>query len=103
MRKTLVLTSSLVAAALTGCSPLVGSVYTDVKFPSYYQGAAEKGMGSKSGSGTVINILGVYAAGDASVQNAANTGGIKTIHTVDHHYWSILGVYQKWTTTVTGE
>jgi hypothetical protein len=90
---------------LVGCATntLQGFIYHDVKFPSYYQGAAEKGPGSKTGTAMVVNYLGWIAMGDASVQAACTNGGISTIHTVDHDSWNVLGIYSKFTTRVTGE
>ena len=104
MKKTLLVASF---ALLSGCmivpSPVPGIWYTDVKYPSYYQGAAEKGPGSKSGMAEAQTILGLIATGDASIDAACKAGGISSINTVDHKGWQVLGVFGKWTTLVTGE
>jgi hypothetical protein len=93
------------ALLLTGCAgpaPLQGSWYSDVKYPSYYDGASDNGAGPKSGDSQMMSIMGVVAMGDASVKEACSKGGISKIHTVDHHFYNVLGIYQTWTTLVTG-
>jgi hypothetical protein len=91
---------------LGGCamapSPMYGFFYTDVKYPSYYDGADTLGPGAKTGMATAQNILGLVAVGDASAQAACKAGGITKVHTVDHQAWSILFFYAKYTTIVTG-
>ena len=105
-----------------GCSPFRALVYTDVKEPglgrpdgltgvySYssattvsYEIDNSKGAGSKTGSGSVINILGLFAFGDASIAGATEDGNIKTIHTIDGTYRNFLFIFSSWTTQVTGE
>jgi hypothetical protein len=80
-----------------------GFLYTDLKYPSYYDGAAEKGPGSKSGTSQAVCYLGLVATGDASIDAACRNGGIATIHSVDTHGTSVLGLFATYTTTVTGE
>lgn len=95
------------AGLLGGCavvgSPVPGLWYTDVKYPSYYDGAAEKGPGSKVGSSKATSILGLIATGDASVEAACRNGGIANVHTVDIEAMSLLGLFATFTTRVTGE
>lgn len=99
----------LAAAALSfsGCaqtiSPLPGLLYTDVKYPSYYDGVEASGPGSKRGTASATSILALIATGDASIEAAAKNGGIKTIRTADTHGTSILGLFSTYTTIVTGE
>ena len=95
--------SMLFGGCAAGPNPLTGFWYSDVKYPGYYDGASERGVGSKTGDATATSILGLVATGDASISAACSKGGIKTINTVDHHYTNILGLYAKWTTVVTGE
>ena len=109
MRKELLFLGVLLGGAgLTGCgslapAPMYGWAYTDIKYPSYYDGADNKGPGSKTGTSSAVGILGVVAVGDASVAAAARDGGITTINTVDNKGTSILGIYAKYETIVTGE
>ncbi len=92
---------------LTGCAvvgaPVVGSIYTDVKYPSYYHGVEASGPAMKTGTAQAASILGIVATGDASVAAACRNGGIKKISTIDTHATNILGLYATWTTVVTGE
>ena len=107
MRRLAIAISCLGLAGLFGCavapSPLPGSIYTDIKFPSYYQGVDTSGPGSKRGEAQSTSVLGIVATGDSSIEAAARNGGIKKIHTADTHSTSVLGLYATYTTVVTGE
>lgn len=89
---------------LTSCgmvsSPVTGFVYQDVKSPV---AVTSNSGSSKVGTAQATTILGVYAAGDASVEAAAKSAGITKIHHVDQHATSILGIYGTYTITVYGE
>jgi len=105
----------------SGCSPLRGLIVTNVDEPGVvvpqeflFQNQAPrhmasytletgKGPGSKCGTVTVHNILGLFAFGDVSVEGAADSAGINTIHTIDSSIFNFLGIYRSWTTKVTGE
>ncbi len=60
-------------------------------------------VGSKVGKAQMVNYLGWIAQGDASIQAAAENGGISKIKTSDYHYDSLLGIINKTTTIVTGD
>jgi len=74
----------LFCLVVVGCSPFRGLIYTDVTEPGLgrpeslysastlvnYELDQGKGPGSKKGEGTVINILGLFAFGDASIAGA---------------------------------
>lgn len=77
-------------------------IYGNVKYPSAYSGASEKGPGPKKGISKAQNIMGLIAVGDASVEAACKAGSISEVATVDHEYMSILGVYVEWSTIETG-
>ena len=102
--KYLVIVGLLGLVVMTGCvmptgSPVSAGIYTDVTGPS----AVGPATGfSKVGQSEAMGIL-VFASGDASIEAAAKAGGISKIHHVDVHYFGILGVYAKATTTVYGE
>jgi hypothetical protein len=91
-------------AFLAGCasvaSPLAGAIYTDVKAPVT---ATSNSGASKVGTSTASSILGLVAMGDASIDAAAKSAGIKKIQHVDYHSTSILGLYSTFTVTVYGE
>lgn len=87
---------------LSSCSALgsVGAIYTGTTSPLT---ATSNQIGSKVGESHSISVLGLVAIGDGGVQEAANKAGIKKISTVDTKTMSVLGVFTKTTTVVTGE
>jgi hypothetical protein len=104
MMKSLRRFAVLLLAAAPGCAlaaaPVTGFVYSDVKYGG--EPTEAKGM-SKHGMAEAQSILGIVGQGDASVKAACANGGITTIHHVDYHAWSILGIYAKFTVHVYGE
>jgi TRL-like protein family len=97
--------SLLVAAhLLTGCvtaaSPVVGAIYTAVKFGD---SVTSNAVGPKTGESCATSILGLVATGDASVDTAAHLGGISAVSHVDHRTTNILGIYSEYCTTVHGQ
>ncbi|MEA1926646.1 MAG: TRL-like family protein [Candidatus Auribacterota bacterium] len=96
---------AVMAVAAVGCvsptgAPIMGWIYTDVTGPGY--AIDSSASFSKVGTSEASAIICV-ATGNASVQKAAQSVGIKKIHHVDVQYMSILGLYGKVTTTVYGE
>ncbi|HKJ42899.1 MAG TPA: TRL-like family protein [Sunxiuqinia sp.] len=93
-----------IALFFTSCaavkSPLLGSLYTDVKAPV---AVTSNSNSSKVGSAEATSILGLVATGDASIEAAAKSAGITKIHHVDEYSTSILGVYATYTVYVYGE
>lgn len=87
---------------LSSCGAIgpVGAIYTATTSPLT---ATSNKIGPKVGESHCISILGLVALGDGGVQEAANKAGIKKISTIDTKTMSILGVYTKTTTVVTGE
>lgn len=65
--------------------------------------ATSNKIGSKVGTSKATVIIGLYFNEDASIQSAAQDGGISKISTVDIKYGSILGLVQTYETIVTGE
>jgi hypothetical protein len=57
----------------------------------------------KVGVGSCVNILGLFALGDASIQSAAEQAGIETIHHVDVESFRILFLYSRYQVRVYGE
>ena len=92
----------LFAASISGCAAtgMNGWLYTGVTEPVNATNAAQ---GSQTGEASCINVLGIVAAGNCSIDEAARQGGIKAIKTVDKKRSSVLGLYVKETTIVTGE
>ncbi|RAX58806.1 hypothetical protein CCZ01_01010 [Helicobacter monodelphidis] len=95
------LTGCGVGAVMTG-DPVFGVVYADVNAPT--KGAiGEGGAMTKVGEASCESILSLVAKGDCSVAAAAKNGGITQVSAVDHHTMSILGIYVKYTTKVSGK
>ena len=92
------------ALMLTSCamtsSPVTGFVYQSTKGPIT---ATSNGLGSKVGKSPATSILGAIGTGDASIEAAAKSAGIKKISHVDYEGSNILGIYAKHTTIVYGE
>ena len=90
---------------LVGCGvkapvvPPAGWVYNSQQSPLF----PGKETGSKVGTSKSICILGLVGVGDASINAAANNGGITQIKHMDYDYFNVLGVYQRYTTIVRGE
>ncbi len=57
---------------------------------------------NKVGRSTMRSIFGFYAQGDASIQTAAQNGGIAHIHHVDVETTSVFGIIADVTTIVYG-
>jgi hypothetical protein len=100
--KTLALVLSCVVV-LSGCTaahgPAVAPLTINMKGPV----SAGPAMTSpKVGRAEAWGIL-LFATGDASIEAAANNGGIKRIHHVDQETFNILWLYARYTTIVHGE
>ena len=85
----------------TVSSPVgIGALYTDVQSGLT---ATSNNVGSKVGTASATNVLGLVATGDASINAAAKAGGIKKISHVDVRSTTILGMFSKHETVVYGE
>lgn len=89
---------------LGGCGAIApyqpGGLYTSYDSPRQ---ATQNAVGAKTGKACQTNILGMIATGDASIQAAANKGGVSKIATVDTHFQHILGIFSKTCTRVSGK
>lgn len=92
--------SLFLGCAAYSVSPLTGFVYSDVKAPLV---ATNSPQYSKMGVAEAESILGIIARGDASIEAAIKNGGITTIHHVDFHSTSVLGIYAKFKVIVYGD
>lgn len=92
------------AIALTSCAsvkaPISAYVYQDVTSGGAVTGNS---LGTKVGTASVKSILGIYAAGDASIQAAAQSAGITKISHVDERAHNILGIIATYEVIVYGE
>lgn len=93
----------LVMAGFTGCASIypTGSLYTDVKIPM--EMGSDSSACPKTGVSKANTYLSLFAVGDASIQAAAQNGGITKINTVDWDVENLLGILGTYKTTVCGE
>lgn len=98
------LAACALAATLAGCatatSPVSGLIYSNVTGPIGVTGSSDKP--TKVGRSSARSFFGLYATGNASIEEAARNGGITKIHHVDHETQIILGVIADFTTVVYG-
>ncbi len=59
--------------------------------------------GSRSGEACSSNILGLFAMGDSSTETAKKNGRISRVASVDSKLTSVLGLFGKRCTVVTGQ
>lgn len=97
-------TAMLLGLSLAGCasvsSPVPGLMYSNMKLPMAATGSAKEP--TRVGRATVRSFFGVVATGDASIQTAAQNGGITEIHHVDYEAQSVFGVVSDFTVVVYG-
>ena len=87
-------------------APPPGFIYTHYHAPLQTNMERTPASGLKVGkaSTTAISVwLFSFAWDDASIEKAAQNGGITKIHYADYEFMQVLGVYGKFTTTVYGE
>src|SRR5262249_18780577 len=73
--------------------PPVGILFTSYKAPLDYTLEGNP-VGSKSGMSSTFSIIGCVALGDASIEAAAQSGGLSKVHSADYEYENIIGLYQ---------
>lgn len=105
MKKLIVLTSlAALAVFFTGCATPypVGGIVTDLQLPVLATNTPIT-KSSKKGEAVCESYLGLFATGDASIEEAAKDGGITKITHVDWQAKNVLGVYGRYIVTVYGE
>jgi hypothetical protein len=90
--------SGLLAGCVVGPTP--GWIYTNAKYPLLATGSSKEP--TRVGRATVRSIFLAFATGDASIQTAAQNGGITEIHHVDYEAQNVLGVISDYTVVVYG-
>lgn len=104
--KKLIVSASLLAIAsfFTGCATPypVGGLVTEVQLPVLATNNVID-LDGKKGVSTCKSYFSLIALGDASIQEAADEGGITKITHVDWSVTNVLGVYGEYTVTVYGE
>lgn len=93
----------VVAAGLTGCAVVPSQVGNALVVSESEPITATEVIPNKQGKACGFNLLGIVALGDASIERAKYEGRIKRVATVDKSVFSLLGLYSRVCTTVTGE
>ena len=94
------------AVVVSGCASSYpqGVLYTKLNLPVTVGDGKVLDVGKqKVGTSTSQSILGLIATGDSSIDAAAKSAGIKTIHYVDWNVENILGLIGTYKCTVYGE
>jgi len=92
--------SSFLVSCAAVQAPVIGSLYTGVQGPVAY---GENGSSGKVGKACATSVLGIIAAGDASIHKAKENGGIEKVTSIDHSSTSLLGLFGQYCTIVHGE
>lgn len=106
MKKFLIIAAFMgfLLAQTTQMAQARGLFYTNTEYPVSATGVSVKDLKNmKKGESSSLNILGVVEYGDAGIQTAAVSKGIKKIYFVDMHEKAIFIFYRKLTTKVYGE
>ena len=97
------LTSTFAIILLSGCAvrPTQAVIYSNTTTPV---NATNSTSGAKKGiSDECVNILGIIATGDCSIQSAKENGKISKVSTVDWKGINFLGIYARGNTIITGD
>lgn len=104
-----ILAVSVACVCLAGCNGYVAPVmppraglYSNITAPMDHDMGGEK-VGTKTGSASSHQFLGLFAWGDAGIQTAASNGGITKIDHADYRYLNVWVIYAKFTTVVIGD
>jgi len=111
MKKIIMSVMCLLILCLTSCvipvaesTPLAGGlIYSNMRFSGKLPNVENAQPGPKRGTSEMSEVLWCVTSGNASITQAAKDGGISKIKTVEHEYFNVLLIYQKYTTYVTGE
>jgi hypothetical protein len=108
-RSAAALGSMLLLTGALGCTafsapvvPPPGLLYSNTKAPIDID-SDQTQLGAKRGAAVSKTVLGLVSWGDASVREAATSGGLTTIRHVDYEYYNVLGIYSTFTTVVYGD
>ena len=65
--------------------------------------ATSNDLGTKVGTAKSLNVLGLVVSGDASIETAAKSAGIKKISHIDNEKFCVLGIWSTYKIYVYGE
>ena len=89
--------AAIAALSLSSCATMG---YTNV---AEGEMVTSNAVGSKVGTATSTNILGLVVMGDASINTAAKAAGIRKISHVDCQKSNLLGIFSSYKVVVYGE
>lgn len=101
-----IIISSILCLSITGCFGTnfnksgPGILFTSTVDPVFYDNNVKQ---NKTGSACSVRVLALASTGDASINAAKNSAGIKKVASADTEYLNILGLFGKACTKVTGE
>jgi hypothetical protein len=103
-RMSLLFTVVFFSVSVTGCGFIAdgpfGWAYTDSKVPVAI-GAGKAGV--KEGQSCVNAFFGMVSVGNAGIEEAMKSAGIKDIYSINRTSLSIFGIYARQCTVVAGE
>jgi len=106
MKKSVFAVCAALLVTVVGCAGTtvpaggLGLIVTDTTEGLYANNNVSQ---QRTGKACNKNILGLVVNGDASIKAAKINGGITRVATIDRSFESILGVYGKACTVITGE
>lgn len=105
MKKINILAAMGFVVMMSGCAAGRAPVNNGLIFTSLSgsESISANQLGTKSGEGCATNILGMFAFGDASINNAARKAGITKASHVDYNTHGFLGLFSTSCTVVYGE
>lgn len=97
--------AALLAFGLGSCATIGTKTGAGLLFTSVMEAetATSNQLGTKVGTASASNILGLAVTGDASIEQAAKKAGIRRISHVDSRKTNILGFFSTYTVYVYGE
>lgn len=101
----LALMTVVTLVGLSSCATMssqagVGTIYMNTKMSEH---VTSNPLGSKVGTASASNVLGLVVTGDASVETAAKSAGIRKISHVDCKKKNVLGLFGSYKVFVYGE
>lgn len=110
MRKLVsIVLAAVVGLSASGCAPSVGApvmmppglIITMTTLPLDTD-MSDEAPAIRQGSATAVNILGLFAFGNAGIDAAARSAGIEQIAYADYRAFSIFLLFTSYTTVVYG-
>ena len=102
-KKTLLMVAIAASMGLSACSLPASYLGTSLILATTEPLAATNVVPNKMGKACGVNVFGIVAAGNFSIEAAKRNGGIVQVATVDRGVQSYFGVFSRVCTIVTGQ